>query len=238
MTPTGSRTSSHHLGLLIALLALAGAGPALAQDGGKASRPTVAVLYFEADDSYKDLVAFRKGLAELLITDLVQAERWRVVERARMEEVLAEMKLQESKSFDQATARQVGKMLLAKYQVMGSLLRSKQTLMIQAKLIDVEKNQIIKTVRVTATDDDVFEAEQRLVSQLQARLAETEAEQPPAEPAKKTYKLKYETAVKYAQALDAKDKKDTKAAVTKLNEVVKENPDFILARLDLANLTR
>lgn len=237
-----TRTPRHAGGLVALALTLGCLGSALAQgagakDAGKA-RPIIAVLYFDADASYTDLVAFRKGLAELVITDLVQAERWRVVERARMEEVLAELKLQESKSFDQATARQVGKMLLARYQVMGSLLKTKQGVMIQAKLIDVEKNEAIKSVRVVASDDDIFEAEQRLVTQLQARIAEAEAEQPPAEAPKKTGKLRYDTAVKYAQALDAKDRKDKKTAVTKLTEVVKENPDFILAKLDLATLTQ
>jgi predicted Zn-dependent protease len=46
------------------------------------------------------------------------------------------------------------------------------------------------------------------------------------------------TLQKYGQALDAIDKKDKAAAKAKLQEVVKEQPDFVLASLDLDKLMK
>ena len=44
--------------------------------------------------------------------------------------------------------------------------------------------------------------------------------------------------MKFAQALDALDKKDKVTARTKLEEVVKEQPDFVLASIDLDKLVK
>ena len=47
-----------------------------------------------------------------------------------------------------------------------------------------------------------------------------------------------ESVLKGRQALSAKDEKDKEKAKTLLNQVVAEQPDFILARLDLAALAK
>ena len=44
--------------------------------------------------------------------------------------------------------------------------------------------------------------------------------------------------MKYSQALDAIDKKDKKTAKEKLDQVVKAQPDFLLATLELDRLMK
>ncbi len=221
--------------------ALLAATAASAQDGGSL-RPNVAVLYFDVDDKFEDLLVFRKGFAEMLITDLVQAETMNVVERDKLQAVMDELKLGASGNVDQATAQKIGKLLGARYQVAGSLMRmkigGKQQLKFEVRLIDVGLAKNVKTLRALGTDEDILEAEQKIVAELIQRVAEAERLSPP-EPPKKTErpKLKYDAAVKYGQALHAKDKGDKKAAREKLAEVVKENPQFALAKLDLLRLT-
>jgi hypothetical protein len=85
--------------------------------------------------------------------------------------------------------------------------------------------------------EDIFEAEQKLAATIQAQVAEAAKLAPPSPP-KGATKLRFDTAVKYSKALDAKDKKDKGQAVKLLNEVVKDQPDFKLAQLDLLNLTK
>ncbi|MEW5740428.1 MAG: CsgG/HfaB family protein [Myxococcota bacterium] len=203
-----------------------------------AKKPIVAVLYFDVPEKNEDLAAFKKGLAEMLITDLVQGDQLTVVERARLEEVLGELNLQSSGKVDPATAQRVGKLLGAAYQVMGSIVPlGPQRLTFEVKVLHVETGKVIKTTRELAKPEDVFEAEQKLAASIQVLVAEAEKLAPPSPP-KGATRLRFDTAVKYSKALDAKDKRDKDKAVKLLNEVVKEQPDFKLAQLDLLNLTK
>lgn len=208
---------------------------ALAQ---KDPRPVLAVLYFDVDDKAGDLTVFRKGLAELMIADLVQSDQVRVVERARLNEVLEELKLSQSGKVDPKAALQVGKLLGAAFLVTGSILPLKGKVIFTMRAIHTEQADVIATAKELGSDEDVMAAEVKMVEQLQRQLAAYLKKAPP-EPAKKeTVKLRYDTAVKYGQAQDLKDKKDKKAAAAKLTEVVKEQPDFVLAKLDLLALTK
>lgn len=218
---------------LVTTLLVALAIPAVAAD-----KPIVAVLYFDVPEKNDDLAAFKKGLAEMLITDLVQGGQATIVERARLEEVLAELQLGASGKVDPATAQKIGKLLGAKYQVMGSILPVGKLINIETKIIKVSTGEAVKTVRERISLEDIFEGEQKLAGSLQSLLAEAEKLAPPEPPKKSGAKLKYDTAVKYSKALDAKDKKDKPTAVKLLSDVVKEQPDFKLAQLDLLNLTK
>ncbi|MDP3236910.1 MAG: CsgG/HfaB family protein [Myxococcales bacterium] len=220
------------------LAGLALATSVAAQPDAGVGKPVIAVLYFDVDDKLGDLTMFRKGLAEMLITDLVSAGGIDVVERARIEDAMKELKLQSTKNFDQKTAVQVGGMVGAHYQVAGTILRpSKNTLLLESKIYRLLDMKVVVTARAKITSDDIFEGEQQLVAKLVAGLADT-AKLALAVPAKKPVKLKLDTAAKYGESLEARDAKDPAKAKTLLDQVVKEQPDFILARLDLAALAK
>jgi TolB-like protein len=221
---------------LLATVALATA--AAAQPDAGVARPVIAVLYFDVDDKLGDLTMFRKGLAEMLITDLVTAGSIDVFERARIEDALKELKLQSTKNFDQKTAVQVGGMVGAHYQIAGTILRpSKDALLIEAKVYRLLDMKVVVTARAKITSDDILEGEQQLVAKLVAGLADTSKLTLTAPP-KKAVKLKLDTAMKYSESIEARDAKDKVKAKTLLDLVVKEQPDFILARLDLAALAK
>src|SRR5437763_761500 len=73
--------------MLMALLAAA--PPARATE----TKPTVAILYFDYSGKDEQLGVLRKGLAQMLISDLSSQEAVRIVERDRLEEILKELKL-------------------------------------------------------------------------------------------------------------------------------------------------
>src|SRR4051794_31145570 len=83
------------------------------------ARPVIAVLYFDNNSSDADLDVMRKGLADMIVTDLVTWDTVTVVEREKLESVLAELKLQQSKRFDASTAVKVAKLIGAQYNVTG-----------------------------------------------------------------------------------------------------------------------
>jgi TolB-like protein len=221
--------------VLASLLAV----PALAAD-----KPRVAVLYFDVNHNDPRMQVLRKGLAQMLITDLAADPAVTLVERDRLEEVLKELDLQKSARIDAASAVKVGKLLGARFQIAGDITEIVGTpdVLFQARIINDEKGVAFagseKPIRVKAAAADMLEAEGQLLQKLTAALAAADKREPSELPKKQGKKLKLETAVKYSEALDALDKKDKAAAKQKLDQVVKEQPDFLLASMELDRLMK
>ena len=86
-------------------------------DEGRSPKTVVAVLDFAGGEVLEERLRFRT--ADMLITGLVQAGRFTVVERERLEAVLAEQQLTQSGRVDPATAARVGRLLGAELVVFG-----------------------------------------------------------------------------------------------------------------------
>jgi TolB-like protein len=202
------------------------------------TRPTVAVLYFDYSGKDADLGVLRKGLAQMLISDLSALDGVRLVERDRLEEILAELKLSQSGKIDQQTAAKVGKLLGARYMVLGSYFDLMKTLRTDARVVEVESGKIVESTGVTGKPEDFLSVESKLSSEL-TRILSTKTSVPiKPEKVKATppAQLKTKTAVHYAKALDAIDHKDKTAAKKELQAAVKEQPDFRLAALEMDRL--
>lgn len=227
------------LASLFALTVFAGPPPAPAAP----KKPTVAILYFDDNDQGGELSVLKKGLAQMLITDLVGHPNVSLVERARMQEIFEELKLNETKKVDPATAVKVGKLLGAQYVMIGAYFVLAGQMVISSRLIDVATSDTVSSVRVQGKPDGFFDLE----GELSAKLAQVfstkvpasaapakESALPPKRPAKSNVKV----ALGYSRALDAIDRKDKATAKKELEAVVKEQPDFLLASLDLADLVK
>jgi len=232
-----------------AFAARAPAANAMAGDAaGAGARPTVAVLYFDYSGRDQELDPLRKGLAQMLISDLSAADAVRVVERERLEAVLAEQKLASSGKIDAKTAARVGKLLGARFLVLGSYFDVMKSMRVDARLVDVESGQIVQSIGADGKADDFLGLEQKVAAGLRdatARLApptppRAEPRQPPTlqrRPAPKPPKrLKTDTAIKYGQALAALDAGKKGDARAMLGTVLAAQPDFELASRDLERL--
>ncbi|WP_158502105.1 CsgG/HfaB family protein [Vitiosangium sp. GDMCC 1.1324] len=222
--------------LLLGLLTL----PVLAAD-----KPTVAVLYFDYEGDTAGMKLLKKGLAQMLISDLSAHESVRLVERERLQQVLDELKLNQSDKFDPETANRIGKLLGARYLVMGGYFDVMNTLRVDARVVETETGRIIRSVGADSTPDRFLTLEQTLAQDLRAVFEElTATAEPGKAPAKpkpargKPRRLTRDTALRYARALDAKDRKDLETAKKELTAVVKAQPDFQLASTELALLMK
>ena len=208
-------------------------------------RPTVAVLYFDYSGEEGELSFLRKALAQMLISDLAAVDEIRVVERARLEALISEMKLNRSTRFDLATGSRIGKLLGARYMVLGNYqyLGFLGTIRINADFVDVETGVHVSGTSATGKPDEFLVMQQKISAAL-AKSAETmlagrSADRepsciaPPRRPrVKPPAQLKLSTAVQYAKALDAIDRGDRSVAKIGLQAVKKEQPDFALAAAD------
>jgi TolB-like protein len=228
--------------LPLCLLALCLLVPAVAS---AADPPTVAVLYFDYTGKNQELEVLRKGLAQMLISDLSGSTAIRVVERERLEDLLAELKLQASAKIDQQSAAKMGKLLGARYLVLGGYFDLAGALRVDARIVDVETGRVFKSFGTNGKPGDFLPVEQKMASDLgEWFTANVPASAPaPSAPAKKPppkppAALKTKTAVKYAEALEMRDSGKKEQAKAALNNVLKEQPDFALASLDLDRLMK
>jgi TolB-like protein len=118
------------------------AGAGLAQT---AKDQTIAVMKLQAsgvDEAEAELLASR------LNSELVAEGTYRVVERARVEDLLQEMGLQQSGACDaDQCVAEVGKMLGVKFMVGGTVGRIGETYVLDTRLIEVSTGRIIRTTK-------------------------------------------------------------------------------------------
>lgn len=228
--------------------------PAQADDSDK--NPTVAILYFDYDKD-DDMATLRKGLANMLITDLVDTPGVTIVERGRLQEVMDELDLNRSKKIDRRSALKVGKLLRADYIVFGSYFVLRGKLHVQARVTDVERGKnVIGRMNHAGSLDDFFEIEQKIADELRSKMGDKlearaakrarksgskgskKTAKKPKRTLKRPKKLHAKTASRYGKALDDIDRGDKKAAKAELEAIVKEQPDFELAAVDLASLSQ
>ena len=231
--------------LLASIVVLATVGRAAAEPA------TVAVMYFDYDGKDADLAMLRKGLAQMLISDLVATPAIRVVERDRLQEILGELKLQATSKIDAASAVKAGKLLGARYLVVGGYFDVLKQFRADARVVDVETGKVMFSSGATGKPDDFLTLEQKLAGELNTYFATSippvkapvrapvkapvkASVAPPAPPAR----LKASTVIAYGKALDALDAGDKKLAQQRLATVVKDQPDFRLAQLDVDKLMK
>jgi curli biogenesis system outer membrane secretion channel CsgG len=190
----------------------------------------------------------KKGVAQMLISGLTPvASNWRIVERDRLEAILKELELVQAGKVDARTAAKVGKLVGARYIVMGSFFDLFGNLRIDAKLVDVETGVILGSISGQGKLDDFFSVYEGLVKKLgellktkaKPGLMRTDKDKKGTERSTNVPKaLKTATVLEYSQALDAKDRGDKAAAKKHLEAAIKSQPDFEAAVLDLNALTQ
>jgi TolB-like protein len=240
------------LSVVAALLAL----PLVAGAQVVDTRPVVAVLYFDNNSIGKDAADYAgmgKGIADLLITDLAANANVRVVDRDRVQALLAEQKLVREGAIDPETAVRLGKILGANHMITGGFMSTGKQMVLTARTIDVETSVIDNPQKVQQASDDVL----ALIGQLSNRLS-TSMKLPPMErrtgdagarpshhhPAPvqagqvasnaggKPAKLDLRTALLYSKALEAQDSGDRSRAVELYNQVLDKFPNLETARIN------
>ena len=111
------------MGLAVAVAMLGLAGPAAAQ---AAKRPSVAVMdldYGTVSDRWWGDYDIGKGIADQIVDELVNDGSFRVIERKKLDTVLAEQDFAASDRADPSAAKlaKIGKVLGVKYIVSGSI---------------------------------------------------------------------------------------------------------------------
>ena len=188
---------------------------------------TVAVCYFEDLTSNKSLGAFQKGLAAMVATDLTKVKAFKVVERTRLQALLAEMKLGQTGIVDAKSAPRVGRLLGADKLVVGSL--AKGSIEVAMTLSSAGRANVLGSTQLSVPTEQFYTLPAAMIQSM-ARIvgvplspAETAAIGIPHTQNIKAFTL-------FGQALEALDAGKWQEAKDLFSQALAEDPKFDLAR--------
>ena len=222
------------LGLAVAL--------APAALGAQDSRPGIAVLPFENGGSYgqdkENFDALERGIAGMLISELQQNNAARLVDRSETQRLLDEQNLGKDGRVDAATAAKIGKLVGAKYMVMGNFIDFYGKFRVDARLVNVETSEILKVV----TNDPKLQKREELFRIIQSvaekLMAETKLPPLSAEVSRamKARDVPTEALTYYSRALLYQDRGDKAKATEYYRKALVAFPDFTEAKEGLVKV--
>ncbi len=218
--------------LTFALLACL-ATPLAAQD----TRPGIAVLPFENGGSYgqdrENFEALQVGLPQVLAYELSKNPAVRLVDRSATNQLLAEQDLGPKGRVDAATAARIGKLVGARYMIMGSFVDFYGKFRLNARIVDVETSEILKVV---SNDDPKLQDRQQLFRIVQAVaeqvMKDVKLPPLPVEVAKANAARNIPTSALtyYSRALLYEDRGDKAKAAEYYQKAITEFPEYTEAK--------
>jgi len=220
------------VGALLPLF-LADSAPLAAAPAG----PRIAVVEFTSASTDKELEALGKGLQSMVATDLAQVPGLRLVERERLKEVEAELKLGRSGQIDKSTAARVGKLAGATHLLGGTFTVVGTRMRIDARLFSVQTGDVLVAEQIEGERDAFFELEKKLGQKVIDSLGIT------LKPRERAALAKVQTADfdafrSFSRGLAAFDDKRYQDAITAMADATQRDKDFQLAARTLDDYQR
>jgi TolB-like protein len=191
---------------------------------------TVAVFYFKDLSPDNQFRYLQKAMAEMIITDLAQVKSLQVLERVRVQFLLAEMQMGQTGIVEENTAPRAGRLLGAENLIVGSL--EPGSLAAKASVTSTTTEDVLGAFSVTAEQEEFYVLEKEIVYNILKVLRITFT--PEEEEQFKEYHTKNLQAVIYlGQGLDALDAGHWKDARILFKKAKEEDPEFKLAEYNL-----
>lgn len=206
---------------------------------GQDARPGIAVLPFENGGSYgqdkENFDALQVGLQQMLITEFAQNAQLRIVERGRIKDLLSEQDLGASGRVDQNTAAKIGKLVGAKYIVLGGFIDFYGDFRIDGRIVNVETGELVKTVKEQDKRDKLYALVVTLANDI------TKGVNLPALPKqamdqRESRQVPTEALQLYSRALLYADRGDSQRAADLFNQAIKVFPEYTEAQEGLRQL--
>ena len=197
---------------------------------------TVAVLSFKNLGDSREYDPLQKGLAQMLITDLAKVKKLKVVERLKLQTLLAEIELGSSGVVDAATAPRVGKLLGAKKLVNGAFTDlAGDDFRIDASLTETATSKVLQVDEVTGKLDKLFQMQKELafsiIDDLGVQLSKEEREAIQKIPTESLLAF-----IAYSKGLDFEDKGMFSQARQAYQKAVQLDPNFAQAQENLSEV--
>lgn len=160
-----------HWTLLMCIVVL---GAIVSLQSAMADTPkTIAILYFENNSIVdKDkLDPLKKGLADMMITEMSKIKGLKVVERQRIQSIIEELNLSETDMVDNSSTQKMGKLLGAQVMLFGGFSNLfKEKLRIDVRIVRTETGETLKAEEETGELDEFLTMLQSLVKKIAKNL--------------------------------------------------------------------
>jgi TolB-like protein len=153
------------------ILAAGVALPTMVGSVGQEGPKTVAVLRFENNSGDARYDNLGRALSSMMISDLSVVEGIQLVERERLEEVMAELDFQQSAYVDPSSAQTLGQVVGAEFVVTGAFMTLDPDMLLDTRVARVSTAEIVKATEVSGPADQFFDLQQKLADQLLDGLA-------------------------------------------------------------------
>lgn len=215
----------------MATVGVLGVQPLAAQD----SRPGIAVLPFMNGGSYgqeaEDYDALRVGMQQMLTTEFAMNPGLRVVDRSRLTALMKEQDLGASGRVDAATAAKIGKLVGAKYMVMGGFVDTWGNMRLDIQIVNTETSEIMKADRSTFKREElstaVVNAASKITNDLSLPALPKEVQAKREERAKK---IDPQAVAYYTKGLLYQDRGDNDKAKELFNKAIAAFPQYTEAQ--------
>lgn len=228
---------------MVFALAVALCASALAaQENADDRRPGVAVLRFDNGGSHGpqaeegDFDALEVGLQQMLLTELSQSTDLRIVERGRLNDLLAEQDMSAEGRTDPGNAVQIGKLIGARYVVLGSFTDLFGQFRMDARVVDTETGDILESESVRDRREKIYD----LLVDLAGKIID-DIDLPPLPDAtvdeRKSREIPPEAVTLFSRAQVYEDGGQKDRAIALYRRLTTEFPDMVQAQQALEQLT-
>ena len=206
-----------------------------AQQGGRNqdTRPGIAVLPFTNGGSYgqgkEDFDALERGIAGMMISELAQNPAARVVERQEVQHLIDEQNLGAQGRVDPQTAAKVGKLVGARYVVLGTFIDFYGDFRVDVRLVNTETSEIVKTESERMQRDHMFDIIRNIASRLM-KDASLPALQRQSGDQRMSRQIPTEALTYYSRALLYEDRGQKDKAVDMFNHAIAIFNDYAEAK--------
>lgn len=198
----------------------------VAQQG---SNRTVAVLPLEFSGPDTSLKPLERGMAELITIDLARSHQLTVVERARIQALLDEIRLQQSGATEATTNVRAGKIIQAGRLVSGKIQQDAQRLRVDAAIVNTQTSALAGGAANENTLEQLFAIEKAIVKQLFDSLGVTlTAEELKA--LELTPTRSFQAFLAYSRGLMLEDQGRFGDAARSYNDALRIDPGFLQAQ--------
>lgn len=187
--------------------------------------PVVCLSYFDNPSASRELDPLKKGIVEMLITDLKRINTIRLVERERFELIQKELDLGKSAYLDPKTAQKLGRGLGAQYVLTGSFLVQGTTIRIDTRLVRIETGEIVMAETISGEKSN-FLALPKKLSDLIIKNLGVVFSKDERTTLGESANGSLQAALTYSKALEQLDQGDTQGARSLLQGALREAPEF------------
>ena len=186
---------------------------------------TIAILYFDNGSNNEELNPLKKGLADMLISDLSNLSMLRVVEREKLQQVINELNLSNQDTFDDQTRQKIGQLLGAETILFGSYFEMIGQFRMDARIVNTETGEIVKSEGVSGATSDFMKLEKQLVWKI-ARGLDVRFTEKEEALIRNQDNIPYEAALAFSDGLEFFDQGNTIQALEKFKTAIRLAPNF------------